>query len=138
METLRERLGHSPAAQAVLAHRGRPGAGAIKPAAGGVAFVLQGGHQHAGTKQCDPFAPQPRPRRYAAILHGDRGAMGHHDPGGELRGAGLLGLAGAARVGGMITAGAPITLRKCVVAVATQRHPIGAGMRRCPSECCWC
>lgn len=35
--------------------------------------------------------------------------MGGHDRRGHLGGAGLIGLAGAARMGGMITPGAPIT-----------------------------
>jgi hypothetical protein len=56
--------------------------------------------------------------------------MGSHDPCGNLAGAGLFGLTGAARLGGVITACALVAAGELVVAVGAQRHPIGAGMPR--------
>jgi hypothetical protein len=61
MDALLQRFRYTCAAQAVLGHRGGVGAGAIQLAAGGVAFTLEGGDEHAGAEQRDPFAPQPGP-----------------------------------------------------------------------------
>ena len=89
-----------------------------------MAFMLQGGHQHAGAEQRDPFTPQPRPGGDSAVFDGDDVAVGGHDPCGEVGGAGLFGLAGAARDGGVITTGAPIPLRERVVAVGQEMSKV--------------
>jgi DDE superfamily endonuclease len=44
-----------------------------------MAFMLERVHEHAGAEQRDPFAPQPRPGRDAAVLDGDGVAVGGHD-----------------------------------------------------------
>jgi hypothetical protein len=112
----------------VLAHRGGPGAGAEKLPAADCAFGGQGGDQHARAEQGNPFAPQPSPGRNAAILHGDLVAVGGHDRRGDLGGACPPGLTGAARFGGVIAAGALITLREFIVAVRPQWDTINSGM----------
>jgi hypothetical protein len=54
--------------------------------------------------------------------------VGGHDRRGDLGGACPLGLTGAARLGGVIAAGALITLRKFIVAVGPQWDTIHSGM----------
>lgn len=53
-----------------------------------------------------------------------------HDPGGDLAGAGLFGLTGAARLGGVISAGVLVVAGEPVVTVGPQRNPVRAGMPR--------
>ena len=84
--------------------------------------------EHAGAEQLNPLAPPPSPGRDRAIFHGDRVAVGGHDPRRDLAGAGVFGLTGAPRVSAVISAGAPIAARERVVAVGAQRHPIGTGL----------
>jgi hypothetical protein len=114
---LRKDLGHALAAQAVLAHGGGAGAGPVQAPTIGLAFGGQGRDEHAWAEQGDPFAPQPRPRTDGAVFDGDGVAVESHDPGGDVAGTGLFGLAGSAGIGGVIGAGAPIACGKCVAAL---------------------
>jgi hypothetical protein len=102
VSALGESLGDTRPAQAVLAERGGVGAGAMEPPSGGFAFAFERGHQHAGTEQSNPLAPQPRPGRDPAVLHGDHIVVGSHDPRRHLAGAGLFGQTGRTGLAGMV------------------------------------
>src|ERR1700730_4868815 len=95
-------------AQAVLGKRGGSGAGARQGAAGGFAFAFEGGHQHAGAEQGNSFAPQARPGGNRTVLDGDGGAVGDHDPRGDVAGPGDFRLTVVSGPGGVIGAGALI------------------------------
>ena len=99
---LGESLGNPHTAQAVLAQRGGSGAGAVQLAAGGGAFAGHCGDEHSRAEQRDPFSPQPRPGGDPAVFHRDGVAVGGHDAARDLLGAGVFGLTGAARRGGVI------------------------------------
>ncbi len=127
MGALGQGFGHPGTAQAMLGQCGGPGAGAAQLPPGGDGFVFECAHQHAGAEQLNTLAPQARPGRYLAVLDGDGVAVGSHDPRRDLAGAGVFGLARAARRSCMIGADAPIAARERVVAVGAQWDTIGAG-----------
>jgi hypothetical protein len=127
MCALRQGLGYSLPARALLAQRRGSGGGPVEPAAAGGALACQRGEEHAGAKQRNPLAPQAGPGGNGAILDGEHSAVGGHDPGRGLAGPSMLGLAARPGVGGMIGPCAQIGAREGVVAVAAQRDTIGAG-----------
>src|SRR5258705_39453 len=103
--------------RAVVAERGGAGARVMYRAGGGGAFAGKRGNEHGGAEQGDPLAPQPRPGRYRAGFDGDGAPVRVHDPRRDLVGAGVLGLTGRPRLGGMIGSAAVIATREPVVAV---------------------
>ena len=126
MGALGEGFGHPRPAEAMLGQGGGSGARARQRPAGGFAFAFEGGHQHAGAEQGNSLAPQSCPGGDRTVLDGDGVAVGGDDARRDLARAGVFGLTGGPALGGVIGAGVPITAGQPVVAVAAQRHPIGA------------